>query len=173
MSRHHVEDWIAREAEVRARASGAGMIGLENMSECPGLELFQKMLAGELPYPPICDTLGFILVEAERGRIVFQGTPEHRHYNPLGSVHGGFHATLLDSCVACAVHSTLEPGQGYTTLELKVNYVRALTDRAGPVRAEGKVIHVGKQMGTAEGRLYDAAGKLYAHATTTCLIFSI
>jgi uncharacterized protein (TIGR00369 family) len=88
-------------------------------------------------------------------------------------VHGGFHATLLDSCVACAIHTTLEAGQGYTTIELKVNYIRALTDRVGPVRAEGRVIHAGKQIGTAEGKLVDADGKLYAHATTTCLIFNV
>jgi uncharacterized protein (TIGR00369 family) len=110
------------------------VLTLENLRECTGLELFQKMIAGELPRPPISDTLGFYLVEAEKGRVVFQGTPQHRHYNPIGSVHGGFHATLLDSCVACAIQTTLEAGQGYTTIELKINYIRALTDRVGPVR---------------------------------------
>ena len=114
-----------------------------------------------------------MLISADKGHVVFQGTPEHRHYNPIGSVHGGFHATLLDSCVGCAVHTTLEAGQGYTTLELKVNYVRALTDRVGPVRAEGKVIHVGKQVATAEGRIVDVQGRLYAHASTTCLVFPL
>ena len=131
------------------------------------------MIAGELRYPPIAYTLGFMLISADKGHVVFQGTPEHRHYNPIGSVHGGFHATLLDSCVGCAVHTTLEAGQGYTTLELKVNYVRALTDRVGPVRAEGKVIHVGKQVATAEGRIVDVQGRLYAHASTTCLVFPL
>lgn len=167
------DEWLKLEAEVRARSKGEGVLSLENLRECSGLELFQKMIAGELPRPPISDTLGFLLVEAEKGRVVFQGKPQHRHYNPIGSVHGGFHATLLDSCVACAVQTTLEAGQGYTTIELKINYIRALTDRVGPVRAEGKVIHAGKQIGTAEGKLYDADGKLYAHATTTCLIFSV
>jgi uncharacterized protein (TIGR00369 family) len=166
-------DWQHAEDALRAGSAGPGVWTMEHPREFSGLELFQKMLAGELPYPPIADTLGFMMVEAEKGRVVFQGTPRHRHYNPLGSVHGGFHATLLDSCVACAVQSTLEAGQGYTTLELKVNFVRTLTERNGPVRAEGRVIHVGKQIGTAEGRLVDADGKLYAHASTTCLIFNV
>lgn len=166
-------DWQKLQEEVLARCAAPGVMTLENLREYSGLELFQKMLAGELPRPPISDTLGFILVEAEKGRVVFQGMPQHSHYNPLGSVHGGYHATLLDSCVACAIQSTLEAGQGYTTIELKVNYIRALTDRVGPVRAEGRVIHVGKQIGTAEGKLVDADGRLYAHATTTALIFTV
>ncbi len=167
------EEWQKQMDEVLTHSTGPGGLSMENLRECSGLELFQKMIAGELPRPPITDTLGFYMVEAEKGRVVFQGTPQHRHYNPIGSVHGGFHATLLDSCVACAIQSTLEAGQGYTTLELKVNYIRALTDRVGPVRAEGRVIHVGKQIGTAEGKLVDADGKLYAHASTTCLIFNV
>jgi uncharacterized protein (TIGR00369 family) len=173
MSAAKKAEWQKLHDEVLARSSGPGVLTLENLRENSGLELFQKMIAGELPRPPICDTLGFVMVEAEKGRIVFQGTPQHRHYNPIGSVHGGFHATLLDSCVACAIQSTLEAGQGYTTLELKINYIRALTDRVGPVRAEGRVIHAGKQIGTAEGKLVDADGKLYAHASTTCLIFNV
>jgi len=173
MSAHKREEWQKLHEEILARSPGTGVLTLENLRECTGLELFQKMIAGELPRAPICDTLGFDVVEAEKGRVVFQGTPQHRHYNPIGTVHGGFHATLLDSCIACAVQSTLEPGQGYTTLEFKINIVRALTDRVGPVRAEGRVIHAGKQIGTAEGKLVDADGKLYAHATTTCLIFNV
>jgi uncharacterized protein (TIGR00369 family) len=169
----NVQDWLAQEAAVRARAGSVGTLALETLREYSGLEIFRKMIAGELPYPPIADTLGFMLISADKGHVVFQGTPEHRHYNPIGSVHGGFHATLLDSCVGCAVHTTLEAGQGYTTLELKVNYVRALTDRVGPVRAEGKVIHVGKQVATAEGRIVDVQGRLYAHASTTCLVFPL
>ena len=172
-AQHKREEWQRLQEEILARSCGVGTLTLENLRENSGLELFQKMIAGTLPRPPISDTLGFYLVEAERGRIVFQGTPEHRHYNPIGSVHGGFHATLLDSCVACAVQSTLEAGQGYTTIELKVNYIRALTDRVGPVRAEGKVIHVGKQVATAEGRIVDVQGRLYAHASTTCLVFPL
>jgi uncharacterized protein (TIGR00369 family) len=173
MSQHKKEEWLKLQADILTRSPGEGVLTLENLRENSGLELFKKMIAGELPRPPISDTLGFYLVEAEKGRVIFQGTPQHRHYNPIGSVHGGFHATLLDSCVACAIQTTLEAGQGYTTIELKINFIRALTDRVGPVRAEGKVIHAGKQIGTAEGKLYDADGKLYAHATTTCLIFNV
>ena len=167
------DEWLRLEAEVRARSKAEGVLSLENLRENSGLELFRKLIAGELPRPPISDTLGFYMVHAEKGHVIFQGTPQHRHYNPIGSVHGGFHATLLDSCVACAIQSTLEAGQGYTTIELKVNYIRALTDRVGPVRAEGRVIHAGKQIGTAEGKLVDSEGKLYAHAITTCLIFNV
>jgi len=166
-------EWLAAAAAMRSGDVSFDVLPVEALRECSGLELFHKMLRGELPAPPIMQTLDIALVEAERGRVVFQGHPTRAHYNPIGSVHGGYHATLLDSCVACAVQSTLEAGQGYTTIELKVNYLRALTDQVGPVRAEGKIIHVGKQIGTAEGRLYDAAGRLYAHATTTCLIFAL
>jgi uncharacterized protein (TIGR00369 family) len=166
-------EWLAAAQAIRERGLPPDTLPIEAMREYSGLELFQKMQRGELPPPPIALTLDFYIVEAEKGRVVFQGHPSRAHYNPIGSVHGGYHATLLDSCVACAIQSTLEAGQGYTTLELKVNYLRALTDQVGPVRAEGKVIHVGKQIGTAEGRLYDASGRLYAHATTTCLIFSV
>ncbi|MDP1984621.1 MAG: PaaI family thioesterase, partial [Sulfuritalea sp.] len=123
------EEWQKLYDEVLARSSGPGVLTLENLRECSGLELFQKMIAGELPRPPISDTQGFYLVQPEKGHVIFQGTPQHRHYNPIGSVHGGYHATLLDSCVACAIQTTLEAGQGYTTIELKVNYIRALTDR--------------------------------------------
>jgi len=165
-----VADWVEQERQVRARAMGPGVLPPEELRRYAGLELFRKMLAGELPYPPICDTLGFILMEVEKGRAVFQGTPRRGHYNPIGSVHGGFHATLLDSCVGCAVHSTLEAGQGYTTLEIKINYVRMLTDEVGPVRAEGRIIHAGRSVRTADGRLVDREGRLYAHTSTTCMV---
>ena len=128
---------------------------------------------GQLPMPPISETLDFWPVEWEPGRMVFQGMPAKAHYNPLGSVHGGWIAAILDSAVGCAVHSALPAGTGYTTVELKINYVRAVTAESGPLRAEGKVIHVGKQVATAEGRLHDAKGRLYAHASTTCLVFTL
>ena len=167
------QEWLAATQAIRERGLPPDVLPVEAMREYSGLELFQKMMRGELPLPPIAQTLDFAIVEVEKGRVVFQGHPSRAHYNPIGSVHGGYHATLLDSCVACAVQSTLEAGQGYTTIELKVNYLRALTDQVGPVRAEGKVIHAGRQIGTAEGRLYDASGRLYAHATTTCLVFNV
>ena len=131
------------------------------------------MQAGPLPAPPICQALGFWLAEVELGRVVFAYEPVFQHYNPLGSVHGGIAATLLDSVMGCCIHTTLKAGTGYTTVEIKVNYVRAMTDKTGPVRAEGKIINVGSRIATSEGRLVDASGKLLAHGTTTCLIFPI
>jgi uncharacterized protein (TIGR00369 family) len=121
--------------------------------------------------PGIGRTLDFSLLEIEEGRVVFGGVPDERVYNPIGTVHGGYAATLLDSAVGCAVHSMLKAGQGYTTLELKVAYHRALTKGTGPVQAEGKVIQFGRRAAFAEGRLTDAAGRLYATATSTLLVF--
>ena len=164
--------WQAEEKTVRERFAGAvGWARPEQVAGKPGMALFAAMFAGEVPPPPIGETLDFTLVHAEPGRAVFQGRPLQRHYNPMGTVHGGWFATLLDSAVGCAVHTMMPPGKGYTTLELKVNIVRALTDRVPLVRAEGKTIHVGGQTATAEGRLIGPDGKLYAHATTTCLVF--
>jgi len=165
--------WRRREAEVRARVSGKDIIPPEQLSQRPGVELMRAIMGGELPAPPIAHSLDFVLVEVEEGRAAFQGTPKFDFYNPIGSVHGGWIATLLDSCVGCAVHSALPAGKGYTTLELKVNYVRALTDRSGPVRAEGRVIHLGGRVATAEGRLVGPDGKLYAHCSTTCLVMDL
>ena len=135
------------------------------------MEMLQPVFAGELPQPPIGDTLDFVPIRMLPGEAVFQGRPQRRHYNPLGTVHGGWFATLLDSAVGCAIHTTLPAGQGFTTLELKVNFVRALNQGVPVVRAEGKVIHLGRQVATAEGRIVGPDGKLYAHATTTCMIF--
>ena len=167
------KEWLAAAQAVSQRAPSPDVLPLAASRESSGLELFQKMLRGELPPPPIAQTLDFALVEAEPGRVVFQGHPAKAHFNPAGTVHGGYQATLLDSCMTCAVQSTLAAGQASTTLEIKVNFLRAMTDQVGPVRAEGTSIQVGKQIGIAEGRLVDAAGRLYAHATTTCLIFSV
>jgi uncharacterized protein (TIGR00369 family) len=166
-------EWQTREAEVRAKLGAPGVATLEQLKAVSGMEFLQAIWDGELPSAPIGHTLDFIPVEGEPGRVVFQGTPGPQHYNPLGSVHGGYFCTLLDSAVGCAVQSMLPKGTGYTTLELKVNLIRALTDKTGPVRAEGKVIQVGGRVGIAEGRIIDAAGRLYAHATTTCLIFPL
>jgi uncharacterized protein (TIGR00369 family) len=136
-----------------------------------GLEFLKKIASGEFAPPPVGIVLNFALEEVEEGRAVFSFEPAEYHYNPIGVVHGGVAATLLDSALGCAVHSTLSPGTAYTTLEIKVNYVRAITIETGKVRCEGKVIHVGGRTATAEGRIVDAEGKLYTHATTTCMIF--
>ena len=163
--------WQAREAGLRAVMRTRGLAKPEDLAPRSGLQFFEAMLRGEIPYPPISETLDFLVVEAAHGRVEFQGRPLFAHYNPLGSVHGGWIATLLDSAVACAVHSTLPPGKAYTTVELKVNYVKALTERVPLVRAIGQIINVGGRIGTSEGRLVGPDGTLYAHATTTCLIF--
>lgn len=165
------QEWIEAERAVREKVQAPGVLPLSVFRDSSGLEIFRRMLRGELPPPPIAETLNFALVDVEKGRVVFQGHPAAAHLNPIGTIHGGWQATLLDSCMACAVQTELEAGQAFTTLEIKVNFLRALTDKAGPVRAEGRVIQVGRQIGIAEGSLYDAAGKLYAHGTTTCLIF--
>jgi uncharacterized protein (TIGR00369 family) len=118
-------------------------------------------------------TLDFTLTEVEPGRALFEGYPAFKHYNPLGTVHGGYTATLLDSCMGCAVHTTLPKGVTYTTLEFKVSLMRAITAETGVVRAEGTVLNGGRRTATAEGRLTDGNGRLLAHASTTCLIFDI
>lgn len=166
-------EWQARADELQPHMQDFGLARPEQVMGRTGVELFRAMMAGELPGAPIAQTLGFNLVEVEPGRVVFQGRPARAYYNPLGTVHGGWYATLLDSALACAVHSTLPAGRAYTTLELKLNMVKALTDKVPLVRAEGKIIHPGRQVATAEGRLYGADGTLYAHATTTCLIFDL
>jgi uncharacterized protein (TIGR00369 family) len=135
-----------------------------------GLDLLRAMLAGELPRPPIAALMGFAFSEVEEGRVVFTLEPAEYHYNPIGTVHGGVAATLLDSAMGCAVNTLLPLGTAYTTLEIKVNYIRPMTRTTGLVRCEGTVIHRGGTIATAEGRITDADGKLYAHATTTCLI---
>ena len=128
------------------------------------------MVAGERSRPPMARTLDFALVEVDVGRAVFEVTPSEFHYNPIGSVHGGLALTLLDSAMGCAVHSTLEAGATYTTLEVKVNMTRTITAASGRLRCEASTIHVGGRTATAEGRLLGADGRLYAHGTTTCFI---
>jgi len=135
-----------------------------------GLEFFEKMRDGALPHAPIMELLAFSVETVAIGRITFIAHPDARFYNPIGTIHGGWAATLLDSCVGCAVHSTLEPGESYTTLELKVNYTRAIQSDTGALRAIGEVVHAGRRTATATGELRDEAGRLYAHASTTCLL---
>ncbi len=148
-----------------------GVVSPEMLTSYDGLGFLRAIIDGTLPRPPIFELFGINGSEAEHGRVAFEGIPEFRHYNPIGSVHGGFAATLLDSALGCAIFSTLKKGETWTTLELKINYVRALTKDTGPVRAEGRVIHRGKRIATSEGDLKDREGKLYAHASTTCMIF--
>ena len=135
-----------------------------------GLEFLRTMIAGELPPPPIAETLGFRLSEVDQGRAVFDAVPAEYQYNPIGVVHGGVAATLLDSAMTCAIQTMLPAGVGCTTLEIKVNYLRPITRDTGPLRCEAKVLHLGGRIGTAEGKLLDHGGKLYAHGTTTCII---
>jgi len=135
-----------------------------------GMDYIQAIFRGELPAPPISELMGFRGVEADRGRAVFEMTPGPQHYNPIGSVHGGIALTLLDSAMGCAVHTTLAAGVGYTTLEVKTNFVRPITAETGLIRCEGVVLHQGSRVATAEGKLTDGGGKLLAHGTTTCLI---
>lgn len=168
--------WMAQEAEITERLEagpGPGLARPEQIAGKTGLEAMQAMLRAEIPYAAIAQTLDFVLMEVGPGRAVFQGTPLERHLNPLGTVHGGWAATLLDSALGCSVHTMMPSGRAYTTAELSVNYVRAVTPQVPRVRAEGKVIHCGRQLATAEARLFGPDGTLYAHATTTCLVFEM
>jgi uncharacterized protein (TIGR00369 family) len=173
---HLLSTWREEEAAVRAtlaKGQGAGVAKPEQIAGKSGLELMQAMLHGEIPYPTISVTLDFALISASEGEAIFQGTPNAQHMNPMGTVHGGWYATLLDSAVGCAVHTMMPPGSGYTTAELSINLVRGAVPGKEPLRAIGKVLHCGKQLATAEGKIVDASGKLYAHATTTCLVFEM
>jgi uncharacterized protein (TIGR00369 family) len=137
-----------------------------------GIEFLRAIRDKRLAAPPIAVLLGFDLVEVDAGYAVFEVVPGERHYNPIGVVHGGLAMTLLDSCMGCAVQTHMPAGSGYTTLEAKTNLVRAITAETGKLRAIGRTLHVGKRMATAEGRLEDGSGKLYAHATTTCIVLN-
>ena len=138
-----------------------------------GMEFLQKIVSGEIPPPPIAVLMGFEITKVEPGYAMFECDPAEYHYNPIGVVHGGLACTLLDSAMSCAIQTTVPAGSTYTTLELKVNLVRAITDKTGQLRAEGRMIHGGSRMGTAEGKLVDKDGKIYAHGTTTCMIMKV
>ncbi|WP_217474259.1 PaaI family thioesterase [Stutzerimonas stutzeri] len=165
-------EWLNAEETMRARLGPIGSVPLATVTAMSAQEFFDAIGRGELPSPPMGELMGFVPVEWAPGYFVFQGTPSERHYNPLGSVHGGYAATLLDSCMGCAVHTRLATGQGYTTTDLRISYVRALRAGVGPVRAEGRVIHVGRSTAVAEGRLYDVEDRLYAIGSTSCLILT-
>ena len=148
-----------------------GTVAAERRKQMSGLEFVQGLADGTLPLNTIAQTLGYDVAEAESGRVVVTAEPNGRHLNPAGTVHGGFAATLLDSCMGLAVQSTLEKGVGQTTLEFKISLLRPITPETGTIRAEGLVLTRGRRVGTAEGRITDSQGRLLAHGTTTCLIF--
>lgn len=144
------------------------------LASLTGLEYLEKVFSGEMPGAPLASTLDFRPAALEKGMVAFEGEPAHFVYNPIGSVHGGYAAAMLDTALGCAVHSALAAGLGYTTVELKINYVRAMTDRSGPVRAEARVVHLGRSLATAEGKLFGRDdGRLYAHGSTTCFVFPL
>jgi uncharacterized protein (TIGR00369 family) len=148
-----------------------GTVSLDRQKEMTGMEFVQGLVEGTLPLNTIAQTLGYDIVEAENGRVVITAEPNDTHLNPAGTVHGGLAATMLDSCMGLAIQSTLEKGVGSTTLEFKISFVRPITREIGLITAEGVVLSRGRRVGTAEGRITDAKGRLLVHATTTCLIF--
>jgi len=171
-----LQAWLdAEEAQKRRVQDGAGhgVTPRATAAGLDGLALMQAMLRGELPAAPIAKAMNFMLVEAERGRAVFQGAPGPAFMNPMGGLHGGWYATLLDSALGCAVHTMMPAGRAYTTAELSVNLVRAIGAQVQRVRAEGRVLHCGRQLATAEAKLVGPDGTLYAHGTTTCLVFEL
>jgi uncharacterized protein (TIGR00369 family) len=156
---------------IRERHMKPGTVPLDAMMQESGLDLLRGIGEGRHPPPPYAITTGCLLDEVEDGRVTFRGTPSEAFLNPLGAIHGGWTAGILDSAMACAVHTLLKAGQGYTTLEYRVHLVRAVLPGSGELTCEGRVVHRGGQVATAEGYLRDASGRLYAHGTETCLIF--
>jgi uncharacterized protein (TIGR00369 family) len=160
------------DARVRTVRWDDPLPGFECGRTLSGLDYLRLIATGQLPAPPIAKVLGFGLASVDRGRAVFEMDPAEYHYNPIASVHGGVICTLLDSAMRCAVHSMLEAGHGYTTLELKVNFLRAVTMKSGHLLCEGTVLQSGNRVALADARLVDDAGTLYAHGTSTCMIFA-
>ena len=156
-----------------APTSEYGVTPPEVAASMAGIDFVRAIFAGELPTPPIMQTIEPFDSTAEPGVVVIHSIPAFRHYNPIGSVHGGYAATLLDSAMGLAIHSMLPAGTGYTTLEFKVSFIKGMTEDTGPVRTEGRTLNVGRRAATAEARITDAKGRLLAHATTTCLVFEI
>ena len=171
-----LEAWLAREKEVlelRARGVEPGVARPEQLAGLTGLQVMQAMLRGELPHATLSKTLDFLAVEMSEGHAVFQGSPGPAHTNPMGTIHGGWYASLMDSAMGCAVHTRLPAGRAYTTAELSVNLVRAIGPGVRRVQAQGRVLHCGRQLATAEARLVGPDGTLYAHGTSTCLVFEM
>ncbi len=154
-------------------ATNIGTLPMKAVMSRSGLEVFEAIIKGELPAPPMAKTLNFALTSVQKGEVVFEGIPLEDFYNPLGSIHGGWAAAILDSALGCAVHTTLEAGQGYTTVEFKVNLVRPLFKDTGRVTCKGRVVHAGRTIATSEAQLFSPEGKLLAHATETCAIFPL
>jgi uncharacterized protein (TIGR00369 family) len=171
------QDAAAVVARMDAAGSKPGVATPAQVRGLSGMEFFEAIFAGKLPRVPIGHNMDFLAVEVTPGRVVFQGKPRSEYINPMGTLHGGWYCTLLDSALGCAVHSTLPAGKAYTTLELKVNLTRAHIPGSATspplLRAIGQVIHAGQQVATAEAQLLGPDGKLYAHATTTCMIFDL
>ncbi|MEU1202360.1 PaaI family thioesterase [Streptomyces sp. NPDC005813] len=161
MERSRTYDW--EDPTISAAAVGQGS----------GLEFLREILAGRVPSPPVAATLGVALEEVDHGRAVFSLVPGEEHYNPIGSVHGGIYATMLDSAAGCAVQSTLPQGMGYTSLDLTVKFLRPITVDTGKVRAVGSVLSSGRRTALAEAQLLDGSDRLLAHATSTCMIFPL
>ena len=155
----------------RIVAKTYGTVSPDRQKEMTGLEFVQGLVDGTLPLNTIAQTLGYDITEAENGRVVITAEPNDTHLNPAGTVHGGLVATMLDSCMGLAIQSTLEKGVGSTTLEFKMSFIRPITPETGLITAEGVVLNRGRRVGTAEGRITDAKGRLLVHGTTTCLIF--
>ena len=150
-----------------------GVVSRADAAAMSGLAFLEKLRDGALPAPPFAEATEVWIAEVERGCVMFEATPSSRFLNPMGTVHGGWISTVLDSAMGCAVHSVLEPGQGYTTVDMSLSFVRPIFPGTGPVRCEGKLIHAGTRIATAEGRLWDGSGTLLAHGSETCLVTSI
>jgi uncharacterized protein (TIGR00369 family) len=150
-----------------------GVTPPEVMASMAGVDFVRAIFDGKLPAPPIMQSIEPFDSTAEPGVVVMHSTPGFRHYNPIGSVHGGYAATLLDSAMGLSVHTMLPAGTGYTTLEFKISFIRGMTEETGAIRTEGRTLNVGRRTATAEARMTDAKGRLLAHATTTCLVFEI
>src|SRR6201994_5099309 len=150
-----------------------GVTPTEIMASMPGIDFVRAVFSGKCRQPPIMETIGLFDCTAEPGVVVLNSVPGFGHYNPIGSVHGGYAAILLDSAMGLAVQSTLPAGTGYTTLEFKISFVRGMSETSGVIRTEGRVLNAGRRVATAEARITDAKDRLIAHATTTCLVFEI
>lgn len=148
-----------------------GTVPSHKQATMPGLAFVQGLVAGTQPHNTMARTLGYDIVEAEKGRVLITATPTGDHLNPQGTVHGGFSATLLDACMGLAVQTTLEQGYGSTSLEFKITFMRPITPESGEIRAEGTILKSGRRIGYAEGKITDSTGTLLAHATTSCMVF--